>query len=164
MSQEPEKSKFKSWIAKFQSNWINLTFYEKFEHFVSLIIVFLISLIIIVALFRLGRNVFDLLVLHALDPLDFEVFQKIFGMILTLLIALEFRHSIEGILEAKEHIVRVKTIILIALLALSRKFIVLDYKTTSAEQLAALAFAAIALGIVYWLLKSQEVREKQKLT
>jgi uncharacterized membrane protein (DUF373 family) len=140
----------------FRANWVRLTFYERFEYIVSIILVFLISLIIIIALLRLGRNIFELLVIHALDPLDFKVFQKIFGMILTLLIAMEFRHSIEGILEAKEHIVRVKTIILIALLALARKFIVLDYKNTSAEQIAALAFSAVALGVVYWLLKSHD--------
>ena len=144
------------WRKLFKQNWIRLQLYEKFEYIVSSILVFIISIIIVIALIRLGRNVFELLVLQVTDPLDFKVFQTIFGMILTLLIALEFRHSIEGILEAKAHIVRVKTIILIALLALARKFIIMDYKETSAEQIAAIAFSAIALGAVYWLLKSQE--------
>jgi uncharacterized membrane protein (DUF373 family) len=151
-----EEKKSLNWWNVFRENWVGLTIYEKFEYLISNLLVFLISLIIIVAFIRLGRNIFNLLVLHALDPLDFEVFQTIFGMILTLLIAMEFRHSIEGILHAKTHVVRVKIIVLIAMLALARKFIILDYKATDAEQLAALAFSAIALGVVYWFLKTHE--------
>jgi uncharacterized membrane protein (DUF373 family) len=54
-------------------------------------------------------------------------------------------------------IIQVKTVVLIALLALSRKFIILgpdkEYGT-----IAALAGAALALGIVYWLLRERDDR------
>jgi uncharacterized membrane protein (DUF373 family) len=42
---------------------------------------------------------------------------------------------------------------LIAMLAIARKFIVMD-KATTPETMAALAFIIISLGAVYWLLKN----------
>ena len=47
---------------------------------------------------------------------------------------------------------------LIALLAQSRKFIVLDSKVTEAQTIAALALATLVLGIVYWLLRERDDR------
>ena len=89
----------------------------------------------------------------ALDPLDYEVFQALFGMIMTLLIAMGFKHSIIRAALRRESIIQVKTVILIALLALSRKFVILDITT-----IAALASATLVLGVVYWLLRERDDR------
>ena len=107
--------------------WGVMSFYERFEHGVALILSAVISVIILIALWRLISEVFSLLVLGVLDPLDHRVFQVVFGMILTLLIAMEFKHSILKVLERQAHIIQVKTVILIAQLALARKFIILDF-------------------------------------
>ena len=53
---------------------------------------------------------------------------------------------------------QVKTVVLISLLALSRKFIVLDSKATGAETIAALALATLVLGVLYWLLRERDDR------
>jgi uncharacterized membrane protein (DUF373 family) len=97
----------------------------------------------------------------ALDPLDHEVFQTLFGMIMTLLIAMEFKHSIIRVALRRESIIQVKTVILIALLALSRKFVILDTSSTGAATIAALAAATLVLGIVYWLLRERDDRLAQ---
>ena len=76
---------------------------------------------------------------------------------MTLLIALEFKHSIIRVALRRESIVQVKTVVLISLLALSRKFIILDSKATGAETIAALALATLVLGVVYWLLASARI-------
>ncbi|WP_456380965.1 phosphate-starvation-inducible PsiE family protein [Thiolapillus sp.] len=143
-------------IEEMFRHWSIMTFYQRFEHAVALVLTFIISVIIVVALWRLGSEVFRVLLLEAFDPLEHAVFQRIFGMIMTLLIAMEFKHSIVQVLERKAHIIQVKTVLLIALLALSRKFIILDVKETGAAALAALAFSMIALGVVYWLLRERE--------
>lgn len=151
-----EKKNRRSLFDSMRYNWDELSGYERFEYLVSLVISVIIMLVILVALVRVGRNVFELLVIRALDPLDYSVFQTIFGMILTLFIAMEFRHTIDNVIDRTGHIVQVRSVILIALLAIARKFIVIDTKTTSAEMLAALGFVSVALGGVYWLLKVQE--------
>jgi uncharacterized membrane protein (DUF373 family) len=49
-------------------------------------------------------------------------------------------------------------VLLIALLALARKFIVLDIKETSAAHLFGLASVTLVLGVVYWLIRERDER------
>lgn len=135
-----------------------MTFYARFEQVVTWILTLLIALIIAIALFRLLVTVFQLLVFGALNPLSHQEFEVIFGMIMTLLIAMEFNHSILQTMERLHRIIQVKTVVLISILALVRKFIILNIEATSAITIAALAFAAIALGGVYWLMRERDDR------
>ena len=48
----------------------------------------------------------------------------------------------------------------IALLAIARKFIILDLGETEPAKIAALAAAALALGAVHWLVRDQDRREQ----
>ncbi len=80
-----------------------------------------------------------------------------FGMIMALLIAMEFKHSIIKVATRQENIIQVKTVTLIALLALSRKFVILDPEISPA-MVAALAGAALALEVIYWLLRERDDR------
>ena len=80
-------------------------------------------------------------------------------MIFTVIIALEFKHSLLVVLERQESVVRVRSVVLIAMLAVARKFIILDLKEAGPSQLFALAAAVLALGVVYWLVRDQDRRE-----
>lgn len=77
---------------------------------------------------------------------------------MTVLIAMEFRYSILRVIGGRESIIQVKTVILIALLALSRKFIILDLHETDALMLIALAAVTLALGAVYWMMRERDDR------
>ena len=46
--------------------------------------------------------------------------------------------------------------LVVALLAIARKFIILDLKEVSAEQLFALAAITLVLGVAYWLLRQRD--------
>jgi uncharacterized membrane protein (DUF373 family) len=138
--------------------WNAMSFYGRFEQIVSWILTLCIAAIIAIALFRLVVTIFQLLVFGALNPLNHEEFEVIFGMIMTLLIAMEFNHSILQTMERLHRIIQVKTVILISILALARKFIVLNIEVTPALTIAALGFAIIALGVVYWLLRERNDR------
>jgi uncharacterized membrane protein (DUF373 family) len=139
--------------------WPGLTTYERFEQIVSLVLTALISLVIIAAVLNLTFRIVLLVLFGLLDPAEHNVFQAIFGMIFTVLIALEFNHSIIGVLERKESIVQVRTVVLIALLALARKFIILDASKTEPMTILGLAFAVLALGAVYWLVRDQDRKD-----
>jgi len=52
--------------------------------------------------------------------------------------------------------VQVRTVVLIALLAIVRKVMILDLASIEALQLFALAAAILALGAVYWLVRDQD--------
>ena len=111
------------------------------------------------ALLHLLARVALLVIFGLVDPADQAVFQAIFGMILTVLIALEFNHSILSVLERKQSIVQVRTVVLIALLALVRKFIILDASKTEPLTLLGLPTAILALGAVHWLVRDQDRKD-----
>jgi uncharacterized membrane protein (DUF373 family) len=143
-----------------RTRWRALTFYQKFEHFVILILIALIAVVIVVAVWNLTLKIlFSLVLTDAFDPTDHVVFQSVFGMIFTVIIALEFKRSLLVATERRKSIVQVRTVVLLAMLAIVRKLIILDLKTTDALQLFALAAAILALGSVYWLIRDQDRRE-----
>jgi uncharacterized membrane protein (DUF373 family) len=139
-------------LDEMRSQWRLMTVYERFEQVVALVLSAVIAVIIVVSLFQLIAIVFTLLVLDAFNPLDHKVFQSVFGMIMTLLIAMEFKHSIVRVALRRDSIIQVKTVILIGLIALARKFVILDPDASPAK--IALAGATLALGATYWLLRS----------
>lgn len=135
-----------------------MSLHGRFEQVISWILTITIAAIIAAAVFHLVRDVVIILILGSVNPLDHEVFQLIFGGIMTVLIAMEFSHSILRVAARKNAVIQIKTVLLIALLALSRKLIVLDVKTMDSEKVFALAAAVVALGIVYWLLRERHDR------
>ena len=142
--------------------WPALGFYERFEQVVCLVLTFLIACLILAATWHLVLRVVALLVADALDPADQAVFQTVFGMVMTVLIALEFKHSMLGVLERKRGLVQVRSVVLLALLALVRNFIIIDATKTEPMTLVGLALAVLALGGVYWLVREQDHREARE--
>ena len=144
-------------VDALRREWRQLSSYERFEQVVSRVLLVLISIIIVYTLvlatielvrdFRLGP-----------DFLDTEVLQDTFGSFLTVLILLEFNHSIAASLRTRSGAIQVRVVVLIAILVIARKLILLDYKSASIEMLAGLGGLALALGILYWLLADGERR------
>jgi uncharacterized membrane protein (DUF373 family) len=144
--------------------WRNpLTLHERFEKIIALFLSLAIAVIIVVSLFQVIHTIFSMLVLRGLNLLDHEVFQAVFGMIMTLLIAMEFMHSVVRMAARGDSLAQVKTVLLIGLLALTRKFIILDPADLSPGKIAALGAASLALGAVYWLLRERDDRLAAKI-
>ncbi|KXV51619.1 hypothetical protein AD945_00100 [Gluconobacter albidus] len=152
----------RSWQSRDWSRLIKLfrglTFYERFEQAIILTLIALIMLVTAIATFHLIGAVWHLVVDVGIDPINQTIFQAIFGAIFTVIIALEFKHSLLVVLAQHENVIRVRTIVLIALLAIARKFILLDLHDVTAMELFALSAAVLALGIVYWLVREQDAR------
>jgi len=138
--------------------WPLLSYYQRFEAMVALVLTAVIGLIILVALYRLTYGVLGGLLGGILDPLNPRAFQYVFGEIMTLLIALEFNHTLQYVIRGDQSIVQTKVVLLIALLAVARKFIVLDLMDNSVGHLFALAAITAALGAAYWLMRERDDR------
>ena len=145
-----------SGLKRLREDWPLLTYYQRFESIVALVLTLIVGLIIVVALFRLTCAVVLGLIWGALDPLNHEVFQAVFGEIMTLLIALEFNHTLQYVVTRQQSIIQSNVVLLIALLALARRFIILDLHTVTEGQLFGLAAAALALGVTYRLVKERQ--------
>src|SRR5690606_13419625 len=143
-------------LRETRSAWGTLSAYERFEQIVALVLTVLIGAVILAAVAHLAFRIGLLLMLGLDGPVEQSVFQEVFGMIMTVLIALEFNHSLLGVLQREDNIVRVRTMILIALLALVRKFLLIDLGTTDPIMVLGLAAAVLGLGGVYLLVRGQD--------
>ena len=149
--------KLRKW-EEVKLEWAILSYYQRFESLVAFALTLIVVSIILVALYRLASEVVVGLLLGALDPLDHRIFQSVFGEIMTLLIALEFNHTLQYVVKREQSIIQTKVVLLIALLAMARKFIILDLGAVSGEQLLGLAAITLVLGVVYWLMRERDDR------
>jgi uncharacterized membrane protein (DUF373 family) len=140
------------------SKWHGLTIYQRFENLIALVLRLTVSVIILSGLYRLITAVVSGLVFDALNPLEPEVFHTIFGDILTVLIALEFNHTLNYLASREQSVIQTKIVLLISILALARKLIIMDLSKTSPNQLFGLAAVTLALGITYWLMRERDDR------
>ena len=141
-------------LKELRSKWQTLSIYEKFEQLVVALLTAVIALIVALATWQLLLHALQLVESHLVNPADSQVFQSLFGMVLTVLIALEFKHTLLVVRHHRHAIVQVRSVVLVALLALVRRFILLDLYQTIPSVIAALAGAALALGIVFWLVNN----------
>jgi uncharacterized membrane protein (DUF373 family) len=136
-----------------------LSLYQQFERVVIMFLTGLIAVIVIAAVWNLSLKIlFGLVLSGSLDPSDYSAFQAVFGMIFTVIIALEFKKSLLVVAERRDTVVQIRSVVIIALLAICRKVIILDLTETDALQILALAAAILALGIVYWLMREPDQR------
>lgn len=134
-----------------------LSLYQRLEHIVILILTAFIAIIVVAALWSLSLKIlFGLVLSGSLDPSDYAVFQAVFGMIFTVIIALEFKKSLLVVAERHDSVVQIRSVVVIALLAICRKIIILDLTETDAWHILAFAAAIVALGLVYWLIRDSD--------
>jgi uncharacterized membrane protein (DUF373 family) len=148
-------SRWRAIFQKMTGAWPSLDLYGRFEQAVALVLIFIISGVIVVAV---GHLVFDIVrdvFFDLLTPVDKVIFQEILGMVMAVLIGLEFNHTLLSILQRKESIVQLRTVVLIAILVMARKFMIIDVTTLEPLVIIGLALAILALGCVYWLVGGQ---------
>lgn len=141
-------------FSALRDEWNSINGYQRFERLVSLVLTTAIGGVVLVALYYLILHVVELLFVQTRDPFDYRVFQAVFDMILTVLIAMEFNNSI--VRTMGKHgggFIHVEIVILIAIMALVRKFMVIEIDDLDPWKLLSLGAAVLALGICYWLVR-----------
>ena len=137
------------WTLKEQ--WGSLTLYERFEHIVSRIVMLLISAIIIYSLILVSIDLFNQLTFDRSFP-DTTALKDVFGSILTVLILIEFNHSIALATTKRTGVSLARGVVLIVILVISRKVILLDFSAASFESLIGIGGSALAFGVLYVLI------------
>ena len=125
--------------------------YELFENLVSRLVMLVLCLL---TLYALGAAAFELIADLRLGSefIEKELLQDTFGSILTVLILLEFTHSVYTSIKKKSVVIEARAIVLIAVIVVARKLILVDFKSATIEQVAAYGGIAVALGVLFWLL------------
>jgi len=125
--------------------------YELFEGVLTRLIVVVLGFLTLYALVAAGIELIADLRLGG-DFIEKELLQDTFGSILTVLILLEFTHSVYTSIKQRSVVVETRAIVLIAIIVVARKLILVDFKSATLEQVAGYGGIALALGILFWLL------------
>ena len=90
--------------------------------------------------------------------LDKAALQDTFGLILTIVILLEFNHSIYAALTQGSGAVQTRTVVLIAVLVIARKLMLKDFDAIDVQTLLGYGGLLLALGGLYWLISDGDRR------
>jgi len=143
-------------LSRIKRELTERTLYEQFELIVSGIVIFLVTAIIVYATTLTSITLIQDFLLE-MQFVEVAAFKDTF-VILTILILLEFNHSIVSALRQRAGSIQVNIIVLITITVIARKLILLDYASASPESLAGLGGLALALGALYWLIAGVERR------
>lgn len=123
----------------------------KFERIVVLTLMGFMMLTIAFSTIEVGVILFQELVAPPFMFLNVKEMMEVFGFILMVVIGLELLESIKAYL--KEHVVHVEVVLLVALVAVARKIIILDYKEVTPQMLFAIAVLVIALSAGFFVVR-----------
>ncbi|MGH7046040.1 MAG: phosphate-starvation-inducible PsiE family protein [Stellaceae bacterium] len=133
--------------------------YDHFETTISAILLIVISIIIVYSTILVVIAIFDD-VLSGIYFAESSAIKDTFGLILGLLILIEFNHSIALAIRSRSGVLQVRIIILLAIIVIARKLILLNYDTVSMNTLLGLGGLVLSLGVLYWLLNDVERRRR----
>lgn len=125
--------------------------YNTFEKGVVAILTLLVAVSVVLTLAQAAVALYYV-VLSDNHLIDHEAFIKVFASFMTVLIALEFNHTVMADITTKTPIVKVRAVLLVALLALSRKVVLVDFKEVDYTAMIGLAVLIIAVSGAYWFL------------
>ena len=134
-----------------KSGWSDYLNYSGFERIALACIMVMIGAIAAVAIVWTGiKIVSDMLVGGAF--LDKAALQDTIGLILLVLILLEFNHSVLVAMTERSGAVQVRMLVRITILVVTRKLMLMDFTTITAQSLLGFGGLLLALGALYWLI------------
>lgn len=124
---------------------------HRFERIITVCLTLLMALVVLLATIELawiiGKDVFS----PPMFLLEIEELLDIFGLFLLVLIGVELLETIKTYL--KENVIHVEVVFPLAIIAITRKVIILDVKQTPGITLIGIACIILALSAGYYLLK-----------
>lgn len=144
-----------SMIRRFARNFEDEMFLKRLtqvEGIVSKVLSIAMVLVILVTVIDLALVLYRSLFI--IDSIGFfqNTLTEIFGLFLSVLIALEILENITAYI--RKHVVQVELVIATALTAVGRKLIILDLEKVSGLSLIGLGFALFALSVGYLIVRN----------
>jgi uncharacterized membrane protein (DUF373 family) len=144
-----------------KTDWGKLATYGQFERVaLACVMALLLALTVVAIIFAAIKIVGDLALGEAF--LDKAALQDTFGLILTIVILLEFNHSIFVALTHRTGAIQTRIVVLIAVLVVVRKLMLQDPANADLQTLGGFGGLLLALGGLYWLISDGDRRHAQE--
>ena len=128
-----------------------LEYIGKFEKVVYWALILMLGFVIIASILELGWLVFIGIVTESAFRLENHELLSFFGFFLLVLIGIELLDTIKAYL--RDNVIHVEIVILVAIIAISRKVILLDIPAPNDFSLVGYGVIVIALAGAYYLIK-----------
>lgn len=122
-----------------------------FERVITTVLAVMMAIVIVLATLVLAYTLIRDFLSAPIAVLDIHEIVGVFGMFLLVLIGLELLETVRSF--AREAEIRAEIIILVAIIAVARKFIILDPKETDYLVMIGAACMLLALAVTYFLVK-----------
>lgn len=130
--------------------------YNYFEKLVVAALTILVAVSVVLTLAQAAVALYHV-VISGNHLIDHNAFIHVFAAFMTVLIALEFNHTVMADITTKTPLVKVRAVLLVALLALSRKVVLVDFKEMDYTAMVGLAVLIIAVAGAYWFLRPDDL-------
>lgn len=127
---------------------------KSFEQIVIWILIVMMILVLGISIIQLGYTIFIYFTDEPFHILDEKMMMGLLGSILIVLIGIELLDTIKVYL--KDDVVHVEIVVLVAIIALARKIIVMDFDKYSAMSILGLSALLISLAVAYYLIKHSD--------
>lgn len=128
------------------------------ENGLSKLLAIAMLVVTIAAVFDLVSNLITQLLTPPIGVFNVALIQ-IFGLFLNVLIALEILENITAYL--RKHVIQLELVIVTSLTAVARKIIIFDSKTSTGNDLIALALGILALSVSYLIVRLVNQRSEE---
>jgi uncharacterized membrane protein (DUF373 family) len=123
----------------------------QFERFIVITLLILMIAVVFVSTIELLIVICQQLYKPPRMLLNIEEMHEVFGFFLMVLIGLELLETIKAYLQKDK--VQVEVVLLVALIAVSRKIIILEYKSLTPEMILCMAGLILSLAAGYFMVK-----------
>jgi uncharacterized membrane protein (DUF373 family) len=134
----------KHWVVRIQ---------ERFEKIIVSVLILMLIIVISFATYDMGQRLFTAIFQRSemLFQLEKDDIYKIFSAFLLVLIGIELLQAMSVYL--KENAIHVETVLLVAIIAVARHLIDINYEETDALKLVGFASLILSLTIGYYFIK-----------
>lgn len=124
---------------------------RRFEHGIILFLIGMMALIIVLSTFELAYIIYVDIMSPPIFILEIDELLEIFGFFLLILIGIELLETIKTYLQEK--VVHSEVVLEVALIAIARKVIILDFKAYDSVVILGIAALIITIACSYYILK-----------
>lgn len=139
------------------AKWPKLASYAQFERIALGSVLLMLGIITLYAIVFVAIRLLSDLTLGE-SFLDKAAMQDTFGLILTIVILLEFNHSIYVALTERSGAIQARIVVLIVILVIARKLMLRDFEALDFQTLLGFGGLLLALGGLYWLISDGDRR------
>ena len=125
---------------------------KRIENYIIRSLIAFMSILLMLATLELGYHIV-MMILDERDAflIDLDALMGAFGIFMLVLIGIELLDTIK--VYFKEHVIHVEVVMLVALIAVARKVIVMDYSELTGTEILGIAAIVLALSAGYYLIK-----------